>query len=76
MKAQGLRFDYAWKIALQRVAWPHDKQSRHEWKDAIADTRDEWYRAYHDIGHPIDVTKIVTIINHELDASDSWGRDE
>lgn len=72
MKSQGLRFDYAWKISLQRVAWPHDKQSRHEWKDAINDTREEWRRAYYDLGAPLDILRVVKVLNHELDAVEGW----
>lgn len=59
MKPRGISFDHAWRVSFQRVQWPHDKQSRHEWKDALSQTRNVWEDCYEDQGNPIDVERLI-----------------
>lgn len=59
MKAQGITFDHAWRASFQRVKWPHDKQSRDEWKYALVETRMIWEDCYLDQGRPIDLETVL-----------------
>jgi hypothetical protein len=59
MKGRQISFEHAWKIALQRVRWPHDKQSRQEWKDALISTKKVWDDCYHDQGNRIDIERFI-----------------
>jgi hypothetical protein len=59
MKKRGITFDHAWRVSIERVKWPHDKQSRHEWKAAMDETRSVWEDCYLDRGTPIDVERLI-----------------
>lgn len=59
MKGKGIPFDRAWDVGIQRVRWPHDKQSRHEWKDALAETRSVWEDCYLDRGTVLDIEALI-----------------
>jgi hypothetical protein len=59
MKARGLNFDHAWRAGFQKIKWPHDKQSRDEWKYALAETRWIWEDCYLDRGKPIDLESVL-----------------
>lgn len=62
MKSKGIAFDRAWDIGLQRVRWPHDKQSRYEWKAALAETRNVWQDCYHDEGTALDIEALIQFL--------------
>jgi len=59
MKRKGLAFDHAWRIAQQRIVWPHDKENRHEWKRVLLDTRPAWESCYLGIGSPLDINALI-----------------
>lgn len=62
MKSRGLNFDHAWRAAIQKVKWPHDKQSRDEWKYALTETRGVWEDCYFDRGNPIDLEVVLNYL--------------
>jgi hypothetical protein len=62
MKRIGLTFGHAWRIAKQRVIWPHDKVSRREWKQVIEGQRAEWENCYLDAGTPIDFGRLLVVL--------------
>ena len=67
MKAKGFDFDHAWRIAFQRIRWPHDKNSRKDWKTVINGTKETWAACYRDEGHPIDVEALVSALHQGAD---------
>lgn len=67
MKRKGLDFDHAWRIAVQRVRWPNDKNSRREWKQVIAATKETWRQCFLDEGHAIDVEALVSALDQGID---------
>jgi len=62
MKARGISFDHAWRVSVQRVKWPHDKQSRHEWKAALDETRSVWQDCYFDEGNSLDIEALIQFL--------------
>lgn len=48
-KRSGVPFDRAWTYALDWVRWPHDKEHRAEWKEAVAWAKPVWQAAYENV---------------------------
>jgi hypothetical protein len=59
MKSRGLSFEHAWRASFQRIKWPHDKQSRNEWKEALEQTQGVWSDCYHDAGNRLDIEALI-----------------
>lgn len=53
----GVDFDSAWDAALRSIPWPGDGETRRWWREALAETREEWARAYR--GEPSPVGDVV-----------------
>src|SRR4051794_3481559 len=47
-KRQGVEFDTAWRFAVQRTRFPHDRTHRHQWYRVIDEMRAVFERAYRD----------------------------
>jgi hypothetical protein len=45
-RAAGRPFDEAWRIAYQRIRWPHHTMPKQEWKAILAAQRHLWRAAY------------------------------
>jgi hypothetical protein len=45
-RAAGRPFDEAWRIAYQRIRWPHHTLPKQEWKAILAGQRHLWHAAY------------------------------
>lgn len=67
LKTKGVGFDLAWRQALRRIAWPHDKTSRDEWKRVFNEMRGVWSDCYHDVGSPLNVDHLAAALLHETD---------
>lgn len=70
MKAKEIAFGHAWKMAVSRIVWPHDKQSRGEWKRVIEQTRSAWESCYCDLGEPLAVAHLINALDPEVDLHD------
>lgn len=46
LREQGAEFDEAWRVAFERVKWPHDTVHRREWKAILEQSRETWERAF------------------------------
>lgn len=62
-RRRGLAFEHAWRHSRRSVKWPHDRQSRVEWKAAIDETMGFWHDCYMRRGDGIDVTVLVDAIS-------------
>jgi hypothetical protein len=65
MKANGYPWRHAFRHALRLIVWPHDKQSRHEWKAMIRETAPAWKQAYCDEGTPLDVEGLILALSRD-----------
>lgn len=45
-RAAGRPFDEAWRIAYQRIRWPHHTLPKQEWKAILGAQRHLWREAY------------------------------
>lgn len=46
-RRQGVSFEQAWAYAWKCIRWPHDREHRHEWKDAIEWSQPIFHNAYY-----------------------------
>lgn len=42
----GVAFDAAWRLAWNRILWPHGPVARGEWQAIMSVQREHWRRAY------------------------------
>lgn len=70
MKQRGMRFDYAWRQALDAIVWPWNNESRSDWKAVIKSQRELWRSCYEDSGEPIDVDRLLNTLVYEHDYDD------
>lgn len=45
-RRRGLRFQLAWKRALEKMKWPEEKGARDEWKRTLQEGKPIWEAAY------------------------------
>lgn len=70
MKATGVNFEHAWRVATGRVNWGHERTARDDWKKALKATRLAWHAAYHDTGPSISTEALMRALIHETDLED------
>jgi hypothetical protein len=46
LKREGVPFEDAWELALERVVWPSSLREAKEWRQQLAATRVGWQAAY------------------------------
>lgn len=52
-KRNGVPFERAWSYARDWVRWPHDKDHRFDWKEAIEWSRPAFEAAYNNADDPV-----------------------
>lgn len=56
---------------MAKVVWPHDRQTRVEWKAALGEVRNVWADCYLDRGHEIELERLVDNIAQPVPTSHS-----